>query len=341
MVRRIAIALLGVWLSGAALGTTYTYVGPTYTGAASPYTTAMSITGTFDTAAPLPANMSLANIGPHGSALVTAWSFSDGVHTYTQANSDPGPFAFSVATDALGNVTLFDIDLISPRPPIAINDIVDNIIFANCCGPVYVAVDSATCNMVDIANECTGYPSANSGSANTFGAFTPTFTAVPPTIAKAFAASSVTSRGITSLTFTLANPNGAVSLTGVAFTDNFPAGMVIATPNGLSNTCGGVATAVQGTGSVSLAGATIGSNNSCALTVNVTATGSGQLANTTGAVTSTQSVAGNTASAMLAVTPPPIPALERWTLWLLGLLLAMVGAGAIRNRSGRALGRYE
>lgn len=56
MVRSVAIALLGLWLSGAATGTTYTYVGPTYTAAGSPYTTAMSVTGTFDTATPLPAN---------------------------------------------------------------------------------------------------------------------------------------------------------------------------------------------------------------------------------------------------------------------------------------------
>jgi hypothetical protein len=223
--------------------------------------------------------MSLTNIGPHGSGLATTRSFSDGVNTYTQANSDPRPFAFTPVRDrCLGNITSFDIDLTSPRPPIAINDLVNRIIFANCCGPIYVAVNAATCNMVDMANECTGFPAANSGSANTFGAFTPNFTAAPPTIAKAFVATTVPLYGTTSSTCTLPNPNGAESLTSVAFTDTLPAAMVIATPNGLSNTCGGVATAVQGTGSVSLAGATIASNSSCTLTVNVTATGLGQLA---------------------------------------------------------------
>ena len=91
MGRRAALAVLGLWLSGTAVATTYTFVGSTYTTAFSPYTTAMSVTGTFDTASPLPANMNNLDIGPNGSGLVTAWSFSDGVNTFTQANSTP-PF---------------------------------------------------------------------------------------------------------------------------------------------------------------------------------------------------------------------------------------------------------
>lgn len=122
MVRLVAIALLGLWLSGAATGTTYTYVGPTYTAAGSPYTTAMSVTGTFDTATPLPANMPETDIGPDGSGLLTAWSFSDGVNTLTQANSSPYPFSFNVATDAEGNITSFSILLLNPQPPNTIGE---------------------------------------------------------------------------------------------------------------------------------------------------------------------------------------------------------------------------
>jgi len=70
--------------------------------------------------------------------------------------------------------------------------------------------------------------------------------ATPPTITKAFGAASIPLNGSTSLTFNITNPNTGIALTGIAFTDNLPAGLVIATPNALNSTCGGTATAVAG-----------------------------------------------------------------------------------------------
>src|SRR5262252_3180870 len=62
---------------------------------------------------------------------------------------------------------------------------------------------------------------------------------LPPTIAKAYGAVSVALNGNTSLTFHLANPNTAASLSGIGFSDTLPAGQVVSTPNGLTGTCGG------------------------------------------------------------------------------------------------------
>jgi uncharacterized repeat protein (TIGR01451 family) len=127
----------------------------------------------------------------------------------------------------------------------------------------------------------------------------------PPTLAKAFGAASVPLNGTTSLTFTVTNPNSGLALTGIGFSDTLPANLLIATPNGVSNTCGGVVTAVAGAGLVTLSGGTVAASSACTLTVSVTGTSAGTAVNTSGTVTSTEGGAGNTASASLAVVAPP------------------------------------
>jgi uncharacterized repeat protein (TIGR01451 family) len=128
----------------------------------------------------------------------------------------------------------------------------------------------------------------------------------PPAIAKAFNPTAISVNANTSLTFTITNPPAnTVALTGMAFSDTFPVGLVVATPNGLTSTCGGTATALAGSGSISLSAGTIAANAACAITVNVTGSASGNYTNTTGAVSATNGGAGNTASANLTVATPP------------------------------------
>ncbi|HET8888255.1 MAG TPA: hypothetical protein VFQ41_05075 [Candidatus Angelobacter sp.] len=145
--------------------------------------------------------------------------------------------------------------------------------------------------------------STNGGTGNT--ATANLTVATPPTITKVFGAASIPLNGTTSLTFTIQNPNTNLTLTGIAFTDNLPAGLVVATPNGLSNTCGGTATAVAGSGSVSLSGATLASNASCTVSVNVTGTTAG-VKNNSVQVTSTEAGTGNTSNASITVAGPPV-----------------------------------
>lgn len=161
---------------------------------------------------------------------------------------------------------------------------------------------------------------------------------VPPTISKSFGASNVVVGASTSLTFTIGNPNGSSALSGVAFTDPLPAGLVVATPNALTGACGGgTITATAGSSSVSLAGATLAAGTSCNFTVNVTANTAGSKSNTTGAVTSTEGGTGGTASATLNVGTivggvKPVPTLQQWAIVMLGLLLAGFAAAAFRGR---------
>jgi uncharacterized repeat protein (TIGR01451 family) len=89
------------------------------------------------------------------------------------------------------------------------------------------------------------------------------------TASKAFAPTLLRGDGTSVLTITLNNPN-SVALTGTAFTDNLPAGLVVASPNGASTTCGaGVVTAIPSATSLSLAGGVMPLNASCTVKVTV------------------------------------------------------------------------
>src|SRR5580692_5205385 len=130
-------------------------------------------------------------------------------------------------------------------------------------------------------------------------------TKLPPTIAKAFGGASVALNGNTTLTFTLANPNSSLSLSGVGFTDAMPSGLTISSPNGLTGSCGGgTITAASGSTSIGLSGAALAAGASCAFMVNVMGATAGAQNNVTSAVTSTEAGNGATASAQITVVGP-------------------------------------
>jgi hypothetical protein len=121
----------------------------------------------------------------------------------------------------------------------------------------------------------------------------------PPTISLNFGASSIPFNASTTLSFTISNSNSTVTLTGIGFSDTLPAGLVIATPNGLSTNCGGIVTALPGSGSVSLSGATL-NPGTCSVSVNVSGTSTG-VKNNNVQVISTNGGIGNTATAGVTV----------------------------------------
>ena len=150
--------------------------------------------------------------------------------------------------------------------------------------------------------------SCGGGSATT----TPPPAKLPPTISKAFGSAGVNLGGNTTLTFTLTSPNSSSALSGIGFTDNFPSGLAVSTPNELTGSCGsGTITATAGATSVSLAGAALSAGASCNFTVDVTGSALGTQNNVTGVVTSTEAGDGATASAKITVVPasqqPPEP----------------------------------
>ena len=128
----------------------------------------------------------------------------------------------------------------------------------------------------------------------------------PATIGKSFGAATIPFNGSTSLSFTITQPTVAnATLTGAAFTDSLPAGLVVATPNGLTGSCGGgTITAVAASSSVTLSGGTVEAGSSCTFSVNVTGTTAG-VKNNSVHLTSTNGGTGNTSNASVTVGPPP------------------------------------
>lgn len=130
----------------------------------------------------------------------------------------------------------------------------------------------------------------------------------PPTISKAFGASSISFGSTTSLTFTIGNPNPSTNLTNISFTDTLPAGLVVANPNGLVNNClGGTVTAVADSNSIVVSALSRNAAAAnCTIVVNVRATAVGVQNNLTEAIKSNESNDGGTAAATLTVTNPVI-----------------------------------
>jgi hypothetical protein len=132
--------------------------------------------------------------------------------------------------------------------------------------------------------------------------------AQPLTISKWFGRSSISIGETTTLEFQIANVyEEGPTQTGVKFTDNLPAGLIVATPNGLTNsTCGGgTITATAGSSTISLTGATLYGAFGCVFSVNVTGTSLGVKVNQTGAISSDTDTNG-TASASITVNPATV-----------------------------------
>jgi uncharacterized repeat protein (TIGR01451 family) len=149
-----------------------------------------------------------------------------------------------------------------------------------------------------------------------------------PVITKSFSPSTVPLNGISIGTITVTNPNAAIPLTNVQFSDTMPAGIDLITQTG--GTCstvatgGGMFTINPGTETFSSTSAVLAGGQSCTITVRVVGTIFGAHINTTSPVTATGAPSGPPASGTLIVAnPSSAPALS-------GLgLLALAGALAV------------
>lgn len=132
----------------------------------------------------------------------------------------------------------------------------------------------------------------------------------PPAVTKAFSPAAISRNGTSTLTVTLTNPN-ATALTGVAFTDTYPANLVNALTAASASSCGGSVVAspnATNPGTLTLTGGSIAANASCIVTVNVTAATAASYPNAIaiGGVTAANAAASTVAAtATLAVSAAP------------------------------------
>jgi uncharacterized repeat protein (TIGR01451 family)/fimbrial isopeptide formation D2 family protein len=130
------------------------------------------------------------------------------------------------------------------------------------------------------------------------------FVPVPPTIAKSFGSDPVAVGATSDLTITVTN-NAVIALSGVAYSDQLPAGLSFVTGT-ISGNCGGGTTGISTTSNTndtfSLSGGAIAASGSCAITVTVSADAAGSYTNTTSVVSSTEVNGTTTGSDTLEVT---------------------------------------
>ena len=138
-----------------------------------------------------------------------------------------------------------------------------------------------------------------------------------PGFSKSFAPSSVDLGEVSTLTLTIDNTANAAGVEDLDFTDNLPAGMVVASPNNLSTTCGIAAlpptlTGLSGSSQIILdANGTVvfpalAAGATCTVTVDVVTTGSGDLENVTDELLADGTSAGKATATLEVLRDDPI-----------------------------------
>jgi mucin-19 len=220
-------------------------------------------------------------------------------YTLTNIGSIPLYAPFTVTDDHFGTApgTPFTCGTVTSLPPGG------NV---TCSKNYTVLADDVAAGSVRNSATASAQDAASSGHPVTSNQASVTVYAVAaPVISKSFSPATIPAGTASTLTFTITNPAGnMVTLTGVNFTDTFPAGMTIALAPDAAQ-CGGAVTTSNGN-TITLSNGNVLPNNSCTVTVTVLAATNGSKNNTSGVVKSTNGGNGNSASATLVVLSPPV-----------------------------------
>ena len=120
----------------------------------------------------------------------------------------------------------------------------------------------------------------------------------PPAFSKVFLPNAISTGGTSTLTFSIDNTASAVAANALAFTDNLPAGLAVATPPNAASTCGGAVSAPSGAGTIGFSGGNVAAGGACTVQVDVTGTSEGNFVNVTEALTSSSGNSGTASDAI-------------------------------------------
>ena len=280
--------------------------------------------------------------GTFASGLITATATtgSNGVATASAftANATGGSYTVTATLDSLSasfnlsNLLPPTVTAVSPSSGPTAGGTSVTITGTNFTGATGITIGGAAATSVVVVSNTSITAVTPAGAAGTASVVVTTpggsnaantlFTYVaPPTISKTFGAATIPLNGITTLTFTITNPNTVATLTGVAFTDTFPSGLQWPGNSGgtVTGDCGTHTITLIANTYVRLDGATIIAGGSCIFSVNVTGMTAGVKNNTTGNVSSTNGGTGNIASASLTVNQAPAITSTNSTTFTVGI----------------------
>src|SRR5439155_14905093 len=152
-------------------------------------------------------------------------------------------------------------------------------------------------------------------------------------ITKSFNPPELALNGNSTATITVTNPNVALPLTNVQFSDTMPAGIDLITQTG--GTCstlatgGGIFSINPGAETLSSTSNVLAAGQSCTITLSVRGAAIGAHVNTTSQVTSNEAPPGAAASGTLTVVND-LPILSGWMLMTLAFALAVTAATRLR-----------
>jgi hypothetical protein len=259
-----ALAHTGLWLTASLLfgpasahAATYQFTSSNFDaitnfappcggGTCSNFAAGGQVTGSFTTAAPLPANLPLGSILP----LVTGWMFDNGVVAMFSGTPSVRVLRFEVATDAAGNITQSNVQTmrwtVPPGPgPHAPNDRTDWIMATTGGG---ITATNAMCVTVatspaGVADTCSNFfhdpnpPASASSASYPSGSWT-----TVPTVSINSLSLAETNAGTVSFTFTVqlsATPTAPVSLNWATSSGTANAGSDYTAANGTLNWAAG------------------------------------------------------------------------------------------------------
>ncbi len=127
-----------------------------------------------------------------------------------------------------------------------------------------------------------------------------------PSFSKSFVLDTIGPGSQSILTFQITNGDPVNPVTDLAFTDNLPAGMTIATPPAIFTNCvNGLVSASAGGSTISFSEGRLSTSTSCVVQVNVTSSNPGTMTNVSGDLTSSAGNSGTATADLTVVTNRP------------------------------------